>query len=242
MMTEYRDDAVLIGGWVPDILFPDVTPPHVGSIDVDLALELQRDGYESLVALLKSKGFRRGPHPYQFVKEMPGEGGRPVLARLDLLTSQAHHAKYFSDIADTMSPQPIPGAEIAFAQNEVRPVGDGEVKVAGIVAFVVMKSIALHERINRKDAYDLHFCLEHYPDGLDELALLFRAWGDDPLVTVALDKLARKFKDPDDDGPCTVADVEDMWGEIRAIRKQQVFLRVHEFLEKVRGPARTSSP
>ena len=58
-----------------------------------------------------------------------------VLARLDLLTSQAHHANYFSGIDVTLSPQPIPGAEIAFAQNEVRSVGDGEVKVAGIVAF-----------------------------------------------------------------------------------------------------------
>ena len=60
LLGEHRDDAVLVGGWVPDVLFPNARPPHVGSIDVDLALRLNRPGYERLVAILLARGFQQG--------------------------------------------------------------------------------------------------------------------------------------------------------------------------------------
>lgn len=39
LLGEYRENIVLIGGWVPDILLSKDGEPHVGSIDVDLALD-----------------------------------------------------------------------------------------------------------------------------------------------------------------------------------------------------------
>ena len=38
LLGKYREHIVLIGGWVPDILFSKEGAPHVGSMDVDLAL------------------------------------------------------------------------------------------------------------------------------------------------------------------------------------------------------------
>ena len=38
LLSEYRDDIVLVGGWIPPLLLTDATETHVGSIDVDLAL------------------------------------------------------------------------------------------------------------------------------------------------------------------------------------------------------------
>ena len=38
LLGEYRDNIVLIGGWVPELLIPQKPRPHVGSIDIDLAL------------------------------------------------------------------------------------------------------------------------------------------------------------------------------------------------------------
>jgi len=32
LLGEYRDDIVLIGGWVPEILLSDKNKPHVGSL------------------------------------------------------------------------------------------------------------------------------------------------------------------------------------------------------------------
>ncbi len=233
LLAEHRDDAVLVGGWVPDMLFPGARPPHVGSIDVDLAMRLNRSGYEQLVALLRARGFHQGENGYQFFRRIEVPGGRTVTARLDLLTSQRHHAEHFSDSASDQAPEPIRGAEVAFTDNRLTEVGAGQLRVAGVVAFLVMKSLAMHNRQNEKDAYDIHFCLEHYPDGLEGLAGLLRPWRGDALVEEALAKLAARFRDENDDGPRIVADMGQLAGESRAIRKLQAAERVKEFLRLV---------
>jgi hypothetical protein len=38
LLGEYHDDIVVAGGWVPALLIPQEKARHVGSIDVDLAL------------------------------------------------------------------------------------------------------------------------------------------------------------------------------------------------------------
>ena len=38
LLGQYRDDIVVVGGWVPHLLLPQYPLQHVGSIDVDLAL------------------------------------------------------------------------------------------------------------------------------------------------------------------------------------------------------------
>ena len=45
VLGEYRDNIVLIGGWVPLFLCPSPEEPHVGSMDLELAwttVSLQR--------------------------------------------------------------------------------------------------------------------------------------------------------------------------------------------------------
>lgn len=42
ILAPFRDDAVLIGGWVPEIRFPDAFPSHVGSIEVDFAVRVTK--------------------------------------------------------------------------------------------------------------------------------------------------------------------------------------------------------
>ena len=43
LLGEYRDDTVVVGGWVPALLIPQKASPHVGSLDVDLALNHRHD-------------------------------------------------------------------------------------------------------------------------------------------------------------------------------------------------------
>jgi hypothetical protein len=119
----------------------------------------------------------------------------------------------------------------------VNAADTAHVRVAGIVAFLVMKSLALAERGKPKDAYDIHFCLEQYPDGLESLAGLFLAWRGDVLVDEALTKLAARFRSDEDDGPRMVADVEEVIGDARAIRKLAVYTRVNKFLPLCREVA-----
>ena len=236
LLAEHRDDAVLVGGWVPEVLFPEARPSHVGSIDVDMAMRLQRTGYARLVALLRERGFHQGENGYQFFKEIPLPNGRTVRARLDLLTSQQHHEEFFAGARPDEAPEPIRGADMAFADNALVEVGNaGTLRVTGIVAFLVMKSLAMHGRNNEKDAYDIHFCLEQYPGGLQALAALFHPWRDDALVDEALAKMAAKFRSEEDGGPRVIADIDQLVGEARARRKLEAATRVQEFLRLVRS-------
>jgi len=46
LFYEYRDDIRIVGGWVPDLMFPG--EGHVGSVDVDLLInhiKLKDSGY-----------------------------------------------------------------------------------------------------------------------------------------------------------------------------------------------------
>ena len=36
LFNEYRDDIRIVGGWVPDLMFPE--QDHVGSVDVDVLI------------------------------------------------------------------------------------------------------------------------------------------------------------------------------------------------------------
>lgn len=49
LFNEYRDDIRIVGGWVPDLMFPG--QDHVGSVDVDVLinhLTLNDSGYQTI--------------------------------------------------------------------------------------------------------------------------------------------------------------------------------------------------
>lgn len=53
VLGEHRNDAVIAGGWVPELLIPGAG--HVGSTDVDLALDheaLEDPGYSTILKKL----------------------------------------------------------------------------------------------------------------------------------------------------------------------------------------------
>ena len=48
LFGQYKDDILIIGGWVPELMFP--REGHVGSVDVDVLinhLTLQDEGYQT---------------------------------------------------------------------------------------------------------------------------------------------------------------------------------------------------
>ncbi|MDY6990636.1 MAG: hypothetical protein SWQ30_21540 [Thermodesulfobacteriota bacterium] len=59
LLGECREDIVLVGGWVPEILLSGKEEPHIGSLDVDLALnhlKLKEAGYKTIQDLLLGRG------------------------------------------------------------------------------------------------------------------------------------------------------------------------------------------
>ncbi len=77
ILGEYRDDVVLVGGWIPELLLPADDDRHVGSIDVDLALnhkELTEAGYQMIGEILRKHGYEQDTRqPFVFRKRVHGQ-------------------------------------------------------------------------------------------------------------------------------------------------------------------------
>jgi Nucleotidyl transferase AbiEii toxin, Type IV TA system len=219
LLGEYRDDIVVVGGWVPALLFPECVVLHTGSIDVDLALDhrkLQEAGYRTIRALLLSRGYQPGVQPFIFHRRV-NVGNREISVEVDLLageyegTGKSHRTQRVQDVR----PRKARGCELAFNRpSEVIIEGSlpgggtdsARVRVASIVPFIVMKGMAMHDRLKEKDAYDIHFCIQYYPGGLQALVQEFRPHALHGLIREGLCKIAEKFASPDHVGPRFVAD------------------------------------
>ena len=83
LLGEYRDDMVIVGGWVPELLLPSAQTKHIGSTDVDLALDHRRiteAGYQTIRDHLLRHGYVEGKQPFIFFREVP-VGGRSINGR-----------------------------------------------------------------------------------------------------------------------------------------------------------------
>ena len=90
LLGEYWEHIVLVGGWVPEFLFSKQDTRHVGSIDVDLALnhlKLKEEGYQSIQALLFERGYVQGKQPFIFHRKVI-VGGNEIDVQVDLLAGE----------------------------------------------------------------------------------------------------------------------------------------------------------
>jgi hypothetical protein len=247
LLGEYRDDMVIIGGWVPDLLLPAVGTKHIGSTDVDLAIDHRRiseAGYRTILEHLTKRGYTRGDQLYIFYRTVV-VGGREIKVQVDLLageyggTGKSRRHQRVQDI----TPRKARGCDLAFEMtSEVNiegtlPGGGRDrmvVRVAGIVPFIVMKAMALADRMKEKDAWDIWFCLAHYPGGLEALADAFHPHLRNRLVAEGLTKLQEKFASPEHTGPQWVADFDEIDDpETRAIRQRDAYERVSNLLARL---------
>ncbi len=90
VLGEYKDNIVLIGGWVPQFLFQNQSELHTGSIDVDLALDHKRisdEGYRGIHDLLLERKYKQGKQPFIFHRTVNIEGTK-VSVQVDLLSGE----------------------------------------------------------------------------------------------------------------------------------------------------------
>lgn len=81
LLGEFRDQMVVVGGWVPVLLLMDAREPHVGTLDIDLALDFRNipeASYQTLLEALTSRGYRQDPEqPFRFFRDVPSrDAGR----------------------------------------------------------------------------------------------------------------------------------------------------------------------
>jgi hypothetical protein len=248
LLGEYRDDIVLIGGWVPELLLPREPFPHVGSMDIDLALNHLKiqDGYKRIEELLISRGYYQdeSKQPYIFFRDVP-VSGRTIKVQVDLLSGEYEGTgkSRRHQVVQGMKARKVRGCDLAFDMVKEVPV-EGEIpggghdrvtiRIASIVPFFIMKGMALDERLKEKDAWDIYFCLRSYPGGIDTLAEEFRPHLSHGLIQEGLAKIDKHFASITSIGPKFVADfeaVEDPEERERIIR--DAFERANALLEKL---------
>src|SRR3972149_4077063 len=160
VLASFMDCLVVVGGWTPDLLLPDADEPHVGSIDVDLALDaakLDKGRYaEMLKLLLDTKRYRKGAKDFQLVVEVDlKDGEKPVQVEVEFLAPKEvklkkNKPKLLTDFrvlqADGCGVAfhapvelKLPGQNVRGAKNTVR------LRVASLADFVVMTAHHLGE-------------------------------------------------------------------------------------------------
>jgi len=249
LLGEYRDDVAVIGGWVPELLIPEAPARHVGSMDVDLALNHRASldsGYRTIRQLLLNRGYQPGSQPFIFYRRVTA-GDRAIVVEVDLLageydgTGRGHRTQSIQDVRLRKAR----GCDLVFdlRVEEVLVEGtlpDGgkdsaSVRVASIVPFLIMKGMALRDRMKEKDAWDVYYCVRYYPGGLSVLIEDFRPHVDHGLVREGLANIAEKFASESHVGPKWVADFEDLSDpDDRALLQRDAYERITSLLRAVR--------
>lgn len=243
----FEDSLVVVGGWVPDLLLSGAGERHVGSIDVDLALDaarLKQGRYARIIqALLATGRYARADEPFRLRARVDlHDDGRAVVVDVDFLKPPGRlPAGKGQDSVPGFRPIDADGCAAAF--NTPRTVtiagrmisGDENrvtLRVAAIEDFLLMKALALAGRDKSKDAYDLCYCLEQSPEGIEALARAWRERRDDPLIRKAVTTLRDKFATVGSYGPQQVAAFRDARaGEDRDRLARLAFELVRRFLE-----------
>jgi hypothetical protein len=243
----------LIGGMVPRYLIPrlpDGVAPHIGTLDVDLVLQVALDdpsfeAYRTLAQNLRRSGFSQVQPSFQWRRDVDG-----VSVAVEFICD-----------TDAVEPgrilrRPDDGAGGGFAALNVRGANlvavdyievtleaarvDGGIsrvalRVAGLLPYVTLKIFAFQDRHASKDVYDLIFCIRNFPDGPAGAATHARlsAARGEPAVTEALGLLAARFESNSHDGPAAYAQFSAADPAEEAELRNEAVAVIRTFLDRV---------
>ena len=263
-LKTYSDALVLVGGWVPYFLLERDQGPrwefkHVGSIDIDLAVDPEFIGareYASIVEILGRREYvprkdRAGNIvPFSFEKSVPSPlDGKEHTISVDFLTSEPEklmrrkhrHRKVQPDLpARTMR-----GCPLAFRYNIEHELSgvlpkDGETtvvfKMASLPAIIGMKGLSIGGGYREKDAYDIVALVGFYKNGPKDVAKEVSKHLGDPLLAEGIEGIKTRFKDIKAEGPAWVGLFRAPYDEKQ--RKKfiaEAYVLVKEFLEALEG-------
>lgn len=232
LLGPYRESLVLVGGWAPYFLLKQNQRPeddfvHVGSIDIDFAVDMSRlpqEAYATITELLGERGYeplaqRRGaglPSSFERTARSPVTE-KPYKIRVDFLTgieAGAESKALRRTVQESLLARKVRGCEAAFKHQTVFDLegllpDQGLVRVAvrmaDVVSCLTMKGIVLGERFREKDAYDIYAVAAHYKNGPADVAAALKPYGDDPLVQEAMRQIAGAFSSRRASGPTWAA-------------------------------------
>lgn len=217
---------------MPWLLLGNAECPHVGTLDVDLGLDAEALGdgeYATLVDALRGHGYvqREGLRRFQLSRRVESkdlDGSIDVVVDF-LMPRDAEIVKNVPPLISDFAVQRADGADLAVrfyqmvAISGAMPSGGTnrvEIAVCSIPALLAMKGHAIHGRYKQKDAYDIYYCVRHYPGGPAALALECVPLLEHASGVAGFRMIADKFDSVDGFGPTCVrrfVSDTDMLGE-----------------------------
>ena len=254
LLEDHGVSVVVIGAWAADLLPSKGFSSHRGTVDVDLILDNQEvPGHNetTLMEALFSRGYRQGSERFQYYRTVDTDIG-PLDVRVDLLTPETEEDSPGGTYRTIqgVNTLTLKGGDLALANTVERAIEgrlpDGEKVVVSVhvisnVPFLVLKSLALWDRREGKDAYDIYHRLKNYPDDLGELAQEFEPHMRLKLVREGLEVLAKCFSDLYSEGPNFVANFIDPEEPEERNRLKRDSYELVNFLLDALGIRRTSS-
>lgn len=225
IFREYEEEIRIVGGWVPDLMFPG--EGHVGSVDVDVLinhLTLEDEGYQNMSRVLQKNAYREHPDKYfSFIKTVELDGisydvDVDILAGMYGGTQPKRRSQHIQGIKALKATGgnfafDFPAQKISVEAERTDGAMDvANVNVVAVVPYIIMKTAAMG-RGKAKDAYDIYFIIKHYSGGVKELAGEFKPVADKNLVLEMRNKLAGKFASANHAGPKDVSDFLDLEDE-----------------------------
>jgi hypothetical protein len=251
----WSERIYLAGGLAPRYLvgsLPEGARPHVGTTDVDLVIGLaledeSPEAYRTLENNLK-KGSFKAESSFRWTKTVDGVN---VIVEFLCETDRVEPGKIYKPKEGTgsgLGAFNVRGAQLVTRDYVVRSIeaerlDEGglsrvDVRVANILSYTALKTLAFQSRHENKDAYDLIYCLLNFGEGPDHAgreASSSDIVGDDK-VGEALQLLAERFESPDHDGPRAYAAFLDVGDDDETARLQQEAVAVvREFLRALRS-------
>ena len=248
----YQENIVLIGGWVPFFLTRGriTGEPHVGSLDVDLALNLTNipdDVYARIEEILEKRNFKQrldkkgDPVPHSYVRHIE-RSGREFDVQIDFLAPEyggSPKSKRHQRVQGLLAHK-ARGSDLVFEHFEektieaVLPNGakhEVTVRIADPLACVVMKAVAFGSRAKEKDAYDLYFICKNIPNAIDRIGQELKKNKTTKVVDEALNILRSRFASVDSLGPVSVTNfLEETDDADRAMRCRDAFETIQALL------------
>ena len=251
VLAAYHDSIVLVGGWVPDLLLPEAIEKHVGSIDVDLALDAENLGdgryAELLKLLLGTRRYRHGELGFQFVTDVDlGDGEQPIEVLVEFLAPrEIKFKKNRPKLLEEFRVLQADGCGAAFHGPEQTKLAGKmingtenvvSIQVAALPDFLIMKAFALSGRDKPKDAYDICYCLENDSGGIEVMAGNWHSRRGEEDVEKAFEILGEKFATENSYGPMQVAEFHQLPDQAdREIESRRAFELVKKFISLVEG-------
>ena len=119
----------------------------------------------------------------------------------------------------------LPGQNVRGATNTVT------LRVASLADFLVMKAHAIGGRDKPKDTYDLCYCLEQFPGGMETLAEDWKQRSKEKNIAKALEILREKFASVDAFGPQQLVEFHAAPdAETQAMHARRAYELVQKFL------------